>query len=113
MSAISFNRWNNVLKPLQGCLPTSGLVFADVPSTQIAHPRWTNDSMVLEWQDLVRVSGHKFESPLFVIAGTHDVIPIDLLDAPIDAGCPASGKESPELCYMRICSTCPPYRLVA
>jgi pimeloyl-ACP methyl ester carboxylesterase len=97
MSAVSFDLWNNVLKSVQGCLPTSSLIFADIPPVQLAKAGWTNDSTVQEWQDRVGVSGHKFKGPLLVIAGSNDVIPTELLEKAVDASCHASGKESLEM----------------
>ncbi|KAH8805081.1 putative secretory lipase [Xylogone sp. PMI_703] len=97
MTPLSYDRWNNVLKPVQGCLPTDGLVFADVDLTELAKPNWTADPIVTQWQDRVAVTGKKFKGPLLVIAGENDLIPIDLLEQSVDASCKVSGSESLEM----------------
>lgn len=97
MTPISYDRWQNVLKPLQGCIPTYNLAYADVPLDQLANPGWTNNSFVKQWQDQVHVSGRKFKGPLLVIAGSDDVISLDEISSGADASCKASGKENLEM----------------
>lgn len=93
MTPLSYDRWNKVLKPLQGCTPTSGRAFADVPLAQLAHSGWTNNTYVQQWQDAVAVSGKKFQGPLLIIAGDEDVIPVTdggVLQESVSASCKAS-----------------------
>jgi pimeloyl-ACP methyl ester carboxylesterase len=100
MTPLSYDRWNNVLKPLQGCTPTSGRAFADVPLAQLAHPGWTNNTYVQQWQDAVAVSGKKFQGPLLIIAGDEDVIPVTdggVLQESVSASCKASHDQSLEV----------------
>jgi pimeloyl-ACP methyl ester carboxylesterase len=97
MTALSYDRWNNVLKPLQGCLPTDALAFADVPIPELAKPGWTNDSIVQQWQDQVHVGGRKFKGPLLVIGGEDDVTPPDLIEQSVDDSCKVSGDQSLEM----------------
>ena len=52
MTPLSYDRWHNVVKPLQGCLPTDGLVFGDVPLNQLARPGWTKDDAVKKFASL-------------------------------------------------------------
>jgi hypothetical protein len=86
-----------VLKPLQGCLPTGALAFADLPIAEMAKPGWTNDSLVQQWQDQVHVGGRKFKGPLLIIAGEEDAVPLDLIEQGIDASCTLSGDQSLEM----------------
>jgi pimeloyl-ACP methyl ester carboxylesterase len=97
MTPISYDRWNNVLKPLQGCLPTDSLAFADVNLNQLAKPGWTNDSIAQQWQEKAAVSGKNFKGPLLVIAGENDVVPVDFLEQSVGASCSASGNQSLEM----------------
>jgi pimeloyl-ACP methyl ester carboxylesterase len=97
MTPLSYDRWNNVLKPLQGCLPTNALAFASVPIDQLAKLDWTSNNFALEWQDRVAVSGHKFKGPFLVIAGDNDAIPIDMLERDVDASCKKSGDQNLEM----------------
>jgi pimeloyl-ACP methyl ester carboxylesterase len=97
MTPISYDRWNNVLKPLQGCLTTDSLAFAKVDLDQLAKPGWTNDSIAQQWQEKVAVSGKNFKGPLLVIAGENDVVPIDFLEQSVDASCSASENQSLEM----------------
>ncbi|KUJ07791.1 uncharacterized protein LY89DRAFT_765845 [Mollisia scopiformis] len=94
MSPIAYDRYQNVVKPLQGCLPTNSLAYADV--TDFAIPGWTNDSIVQQWQDQYHVSGREFQGPLLIIAGSNDVISIDQLSSGINASCDASCDQSLE-----------------
>lgn len=97
MSPISYDRWQNVLKPLQGCTPTYNLAYADVPPNQLANPGWTNNSFVKQWQDQVHVSGRNFKGPLLVIAGSDDVVSLDEISSGVDASCKASGNQNLEM----------------
>lgn len=95
MTDISYDRWYNVVKPLQGCLPTDSLAFASV--TDFARPGWTNNSLVQKWKDAVAVSGKKFKGPLLVLVGDSDVIPVDKLKGAVNATCKVSGDQSLEM----------------
>lgn len=95
MSDIAYDRWYNVLKPLQGCLTTNSLAFASV--TDFAKPGWTNNSIVQKWNDAAAVSGKKFKGPLLVLVGDSDVIPVDRLEGAVDATCKVSGDQSLEM----------------
>lgn len=97
MTPISYDRWNNVLKPLQGCLPTDNLAFADITLDQLVRPGWTNDSAAQQWQKKVSVGGNKFKGPLLVIGGENDVQPIEFVEQSVKASCRASGSESLEM----------------
>jgi pimeloyl-ACP methyl ester carboxylesterase len=113
MTPISYDRWKNVLEPLQGCLPTADLAFADVPLDQLAKPGWTNDSIAQEWAEKFAVSGKKFAGPLLVIAGENDVVPIDFLEQSVAASCRASGTRTWKCLRTRPWNTSPPSRLAA
>jgi hypothetical protein len=93
----SYDRWYNVLKPLQGCLPTGGFAFAGVPLGQLAKSGWTNDSIAQQWQEKVAVSGKNFQGPLLVIVGENDVAPVDFVEQSVSASCRASGNQSLEM----------------
>ena len=100
MTPLSYDRWNNVVKLLQGCTPTGGAAFADVPLAQLAKPGWTNNTYVQQWQDAVAVSGKKFQGPLLILAGDRDVIPVtegEALQEGVSASCKASHDQSLEV----------------
>jgi pimeloyl-ACP methyl ester carboxylesterase len=97
MTPISFDRWNNVLKSLQGCLPVDTLSVVDLSLDQLAKPGWLNDSLVQQWQKKVAVSGMEFKGPLLVIGGENDAQPIEFLEQSVSGSCKASGNESLEM----------------
>ncbi|KAK5743817.1 hypothetical protein LTR17_002439 [Elasticomyces elasticus] len=97
MTPLSYDRWNNVLKPAQGCLATGGLAFADVTLDQLAKPGWTNDSIAQHWQREVAAGGKKFVGPLLVLAGEDDALPIDFLEEGVASSCNAGGGQSVKL----------------
>ncbi|KXT02151.1 hypothetical protein AC578_5972 [Pseudocercospora eumusae] len=72
LPASAYDRWFGQVARVQGCLPTNVLSFLDMKQDQLAHPRWTNDSIVQEWAKLADVGGKRFEGPLLVIAGEVD-----------------------------------------
>ncbi|KAF2678352.1 alpha/beta-hydrolase [Lentithecium fluviatile CBS 122367] len=96
MTPTSYDRWNNVIKPLQACLPTENLAF-DIPANEIVKPNWTTHSTVLEWKDRVAVGGKKFKGPMLAIVGENDVVPLDILEQDVDASCKASKDQSLEM----------------
>ncbi|KAF2097667.1 putative secretory lipase [Rhizodiscina lignyota] len=96
MTPVSYDRWNNVLAPVQGCLPTDGLVFSDVPIEGLVKPGWTEDRTVQDWADRVAVSGKKFRGPLLVIVGDQDVVPLEGIEQAVDASCRVDSKEDLE-----------------
>lgn len=96
LTPLSYDAWINVVKPLQGCLPTDSLAFAFVPPDQIVKPQWTNNKFVKEWDAQVSVSGKKFKGPLLVIAGDRDVIPVDEIQQNVKASCQVSGDQGLE-----------------
>jgi alpha-beta hydrolase superfamily lysophospholipase len=96
LTAEAYDRWHNVVAPLEGCLPTSSLAFLDLTSPN--KPGWQDDSTVKQWQSRVGVTGHKFANPLLVLLGENDVIPVDLIQEEVNASCEAVGaKEDLEL----------------
>ncbi|KAH7305174.1 putative secretory lipase [Rhexocercosporidium sp. MPI-PUGE-AT-0058] len=97
MTPIMYDRWNHVLKPLQGCLPTDTLSTLDVTSEQLAKPGWTNNSVVQEWAKRISVSGNKFKGPLLIIGGENDVQPIEHLKQSVSNSCKASENEILEM----------------
>lgn len=96
MTPKCYDRWRNVVKPLQACLPTEQLAL-NLNSSEFAKDNWTQDSTVLEWQDRVAVGGKKFKGPLLTILGENDVIPVAVLEQAVDATCKVSKDESLEM----------------
>ncbi|KAF2007066.1 alpha/beta-hydrolase [Amniculicola lignicola CBS 123094] len=96
MTPTSYDRWNNVVKPLQGCLPIEGLAFDILPS-EIAKPNWTSHSSVVEWGNRVAVGGKKFKGPMLAIVGENDVVPVEVIEQDVDASCKVSKGQSLEM----------------
>jgi pimeloyl-ACP methyl ester carboxylesterase len=97
MTAASYDRWNNVVKPLQGCLPTESLAFATVLPADVAKPNWTSDSVVQEWKERVAVGGKEFAGPMLLIAGDNDALPISMIGEDVDRTCQVNKNQSLEL----------------
>ncbi|KAF2671295.1 alpha/beta-hydrolase [Microthyrium microscopicum] len=97
MTPLAYDRWNNVLKPLQGCLPTDGFAFYNLSIPSLSKPNWTSNSYVQKWNETVFVSGNKFSGPLLVLAGEKDVIPIDMIEESLDSSCKFSPDQSAEM----------------
>jgi len=96
MTPKCYDRWNNVVKPLQGCLPMEQLAL-NLSFSEFTKDNWTQDSTVLEWQNRVSVGGKKFKGPLLTILGENDVVPINVLEQAVDATCKVSRDQSLEM----------------
>ncbi len=84
-----------MLEPLSGCLPTSTLVFADVPVDQLARPSWQKDPTVQRYAGMVEVGRKKFRGPLLVLAGDIDIIvPFDSIASAVDDTCAMASKQN-------------------
>lgn len=94
MTPLSYDRWHNVVEPLQGCLPTDGLVFGDIPLDQLARPGWTQDDAVRKFAVLAESGRKKFRGPLLVIAGENDiVVPFSSVQSAVDDTCDVMAEE--------------------
>ena len=88
MSAATYDRWFDVLAPVQGCLPTDVLTFASLPNDQLVRPDWTRDLLVQRWANLTDVGGKKFKGPLLVLAGEEDeVVDTNLVQTTVEETC--------------------------
>ncbi|KAH9901806.1 alpha/beta-hydrolase [Xylariomycetidae sp. FL2044] len=83
------DRYEHVLKPLRGCLPTENLAFGvDFQPTDFAGPGWLEADEVLEWSNLTAVGRKTFAGPLLVIGGERDgTVLIDTLKSAVDDTC--------------------------
>ena len=69
---ISADRWHNVLEPLSVCLPSDPVIFADVPTDQLARPSWMENPAVQRYGQLTQAGRKRFKGPLLVLAGKVD-----------------------------------------
>lgn len=74
LTPVSYDRWNNVLMPVQGCFPTNNIVFSDLTPDQLARPGWTKDPTVLSYAKLAETGRKRFKGPLLVLSGESDVV---------------------------------------
>ena len=94
MSAAAYDRWFNVLKKVQGCLPTDVLTFSSLPNDQLAREGWTQDPIVQEWANLTDVGSKKFKGPMLVLVGEADeVVNADLVKTTVQDTCAFSQRE--------------------
>ncbi|KAH8890373.1 putative secretory lipase [Thozetella sp. PMI_491] len=94
MTPLAYDRWNNVLKPVQGCLPTDSLVFSDVSIDQLAEPDWLEDPRVQTYANMTQTGRKKFKGPLLVIAGEADiVVPPFTIESAVDDTCDMLKKQ--------------------
>lgn len=94
---LTYDRWNNVLAAVQGCLPTTQLAFAGVPATELVKPGWDANPTVLEWAERVAVSGKNFVGPLLLIVGTDDVVSVESINTAVDRSCKADPDQALEM----------------
>ncbi|KAH8600714.1 putative secretory lipase [Bisporella sp. PMI_857] len=74
LTLVSSDLWFNVLKPLQGCLPTDSVVFGNVTGNDLARGGWTNDNVVQRFARLAETGRKRFSGPLLVLAGEKDIV---------------------------------------
>ncbi|KAK3938945.1 Alpha/Beta hydrolase protein [Diplogelasinospora grovesii] len=88
LTPVSYDRWFNVLKPLDGCLPTDTLAFMNVTVDQLARPGWYEAPEVQRFAKLAESGRKKFKGPLLVVAGEADiVVPLDTIEPAVDDTC--------------------------
>ena len=93
-TAISSDRWHNVVKPLQGCLPMDFRVFQDVPADQLAKTSWHKDATVQRYARMTEIGGKKFKGPMLVLASNTDlVVSLDTIESAVDDTCKLIGDE--------------------
>ena len=63
-----------VLRETGGCLPTSSVLLASVPLSQLAKPNWFSAPEARKWQNLTRVGRKMFAGPLLLLSGASDSI---------------------------------------
>lgn len=101
LTSLSADRWFNVFAPLQACLPTDALAFADVPVSQLARPGWTNDVAVQNYSARAETGRKQFKGPLLVVAGDADlIVPHFAVESAVDDTCRTmvgGGNESLEM----------------
>ncbi|KAK1750349.1 Alpha/Beta hydrolase protein [Echria macrotheca] len=97
MTDISRDRWLNVLKPIQGCFPTSVLVFSDLNLTQLVQPGWEKAETVQQFANRTAIGGAKFKGPMLVIGGGLDtVVSVDGIKTVVNATCSAIKGPGPK-----------------
>ncbi|KAH8702339.1 putative secretory lipase [Talaromyces proteolyticus] len=85
LTPVSYDRWFNVLKPLDGCLPTDSVAFTNVTADQLAVPDWYEAPEVQRFAKVAESGRKKFKGPLLVVAGEADiVVPLDTVEPAVD-----------------------------
>lgn len=97
LTPLSYDRWTNVVAPLQGCLPTEALVFSDVPVDQLAKARWYDDPVVQEWANRSAFGDKKFAGPMLVLVGGEDVFLPVTIERAVDAACALGPNKDQDL----------------
>jgi hypothetical protein len=93
LTDLSYDRWHNVLRPLQGCLPTDALVFSDITPDRLAKPDWQRDPTVQQYAKMTEVGGKKFKGPLLVLAGELDsIVSLTTIESAVDDTCNMANK---------------------
>ncbi|KAK3376956.1 Alpha/Beta hydrolase protein [Lasiosphaeria ovina] len=88
LSAVGYDRWHNVLAPVQGCLTTQSLALADVAPANLTRAGWYDDATVREFVSRTRLGGKAFAGPLLVIEGELDsAVPPALLAPVVNETC--------------------------
>ncbi|EED13091.1 secretory lipase, putative [Talaromyces stipitatus ATCC 10500] len=88
LTPVSYDRWFNVLKPLDGCLPTDSLAFTNVTVDELAVPNWYDAPEVQEYAKLAENGRKKFKGPLLIVSGEADiVVPLDTVESAVDDTC--------------------------
>jgi pimeloyl-ACP methyl ester carboxylesterase len=88
LTSVSYDRWFNVLEPLDGCLPTDSLAFTNVTTDELAVANWYDAPEVQEYAKLSESGRKKFKGPLLVISGEADiVVPHDTVEPAVDDTC--------------------------
>ncbi|KIW12093.1 hypothetical protein PV08_09367 [Exophiala spinifera] len=88
MTSLAYDRFHNVLEPLQGCLPTYSQVFADVPLDQLTRPGWNNNSSVERYAQLSETGRKQFKGPLLILQGEDDVVvPLFTVESAVNDTC--------------------------
>lgn len=88
LTPVSYDRWFNVLEPLDGCLPTDTLAFTNVTSDELAVPNWYDAPTVQEFAKLAESGRKQFKGPLLIVSGEADiVVPLDTVEPAVDDTC--------------------------
>lgn len=88
LTPVSYDRWFNVLKPLDGCLPTDGLAFMNLTSDELAVANWYDAPEVNDFAELAETGRKRFKGPLLVVSGEADiVVPLDTVEPAVDDTC--------------------------
>ena len=97
LTDLGYDRWTKVLASLQGCLPTDGLVFSDVPLAAAVKPQWYDDPVVEVWLNRTDPSGRQFAGPMLLLVGGDDaVLPSNVLVA-ADQSCAVPSNKAQSL----------------
>ncbi|KAE8555557.1 hypothetical protein EYB25_000254 [Talaromyces marneffei] len=81
LTPTSYDRWFNVLEPLDGCLPTDTLAFTNVTTDELAIANWYDAPTVQEFAKLAESGRKQFKGPLLIVSGEADiVVPLDTVE---------------------------------
>lgn len=94
----TYTYWNNVIKPLQACLPTYsyGLPIVAETASLLKHD-WKDNTYVQQWNQLAVVGNNTVKGPLLVTVGTNDALSVDFVVAAVEKSCELSPGEHIEL----------------
>ncbi|OKL58723.1 hypothetical protein UA08_06311 [Talaromyces atroroseus] len=88
LTPVSYDRWFNVLEPLDGCLPTDSLAFTNVTVDELVVPNWYDAPEVQKYAELAESGRKQFKGPLLVVSGEADiVVPLDTVEPAVDDTC--------------------------
>jgi hypothetical protein len=94
LTPLARDRWLNVEAAVQGCLPTDGLIFADVPGDQVYLEGWQEDHAIQEYVKLGRPGGRKVKGPMLIISGEGDLVAlIEYSKAAVERTCKVMDKK--------------------
>ena len=98
-----WDRLNNVVKPLEGCLPTSQRLLTSFEvADYIEHPEWVNSTAANVWAERTAVSRHEFAGPLSVIFGELDIAPIETIRDAVKDTCALPENKDNHLEYLEL-----------
>ena len=98
-----WDRLNNVLRPLEVCLPTSMLSTAEFTVADYTeHADWVNSTEAKEWTERTAVSRKEFAGPLSVIFGELDIAPLESIHAAVDDTCALAVNKDKSLEYLEL-----------
>jgi pimeloyl-ACP methyl ester carboxylesterase len=91
----AYHRWNDILTPLSGCVPTDTFLFSDLAPEVLTKPNWTDDEAVQAYSKLIDTGRKQFKGPMLIVAGDTDgIVSIDDLENAVDDTCDMLDSES-------------------